>query len=187
MNITVIKATDKRTNTVVFAEGIEDSSCNVQIIVPRNLFTPEEVVSFKADELLFSAERWGDVHSENVNLGCSDAHCFTCELTNLKIEIVNVDIKDISFLSTVNYNDNNLVAVLTVTKKSDNEIIFAEGTDPDGYGYHQVSFDKTLVDATDSPDDEFLLSYLLGKEIEAKDIAGDYKNVKIQTQYFLID
>lgn len=186
MKVSVIKATDKRTNTILFAEGIEDSSTSVQVIVPRSIFTFEEIADIKADKYLFSGSNWNvNPSSDYFNMGDSDAYHFLCDLTNLKIEIVEVSVENIDFLEKYDYNDNDLVSVLTVRNNETKEIIFAEGTDIDGYGNHYLTIDDTLVEES-SNDDSFSLKDFVGKEVEARHVVGDYKYVTISKEQFKV-
>lgn len=183
MKISAIVAKDISKKTILAIEGIEESDTRIQMIVPRNVFTENEIKEFKEDELVFNPAQWDyNPESNNVNLGETTAYNITCELEKLEIEIIQLDVSMYNLKSTM-YNKDNEVAVLVVYHNETNELLFAEGTDSDGYRYHQVMFEGEL-DCVDSNDSLF---DLLGKEIEAKDVCGVYKQVTVAIKYVLVE
>ena len=177
--IIVLKAIDKRTNTILFTEGLEDTADPVQVIVPSNVYTEVELEYIKKEYKVNTTRKL-------INLGNDvSANLLVCDLTHLKIEIVYIDLKDIVFVPKY---DDSLITVLTATNKETKEIIFAEGTDPDGYGTHLITIDKALISDTEVTNDLelFLVKNLLSSYHEAKDLIGDYKKFSIELQHFKI-
>lgn len=177
MQVTIIKATDKRTSKIVFVEGLEDSTIEVQVIVPVSVFSKDEYSKLESG---LSLEPIGEVNlnkdSKFINLGNDRAYNFTCNLENLKIEVVDIDLDSISFLEGISQN-NNTVAVLTVVDKSTNKIVFAEGTDCDGYNSHQLTIPSELLCEKSK--------IFLSNNFEVKHLTGDYEFIKVEIKYFI--
>jgi hypothetical protein len=180
MKISAIVGIDKRTNTILFSDGIEESNVFVQPIIPRSVFTVAEVQDFKDDILPFSSREWlNNPESDNVNLGEEVSFSLTCDLENLKIEILEFDLTIYDFVSVTDYNKTDEISVLIAYDNQTNELLFAEGTDPDGYRYHQLTLDYDI-------DDNHKVREVLGKELEANVILGVYSNITIEMKRYSI-
>ena len=105
-----------------------------------------------------------------------------------KIEVKDIEVStDASLLSqTRNYDNKNMISGVFVIENATNQIIFGEGTDADGYEYHQISFNGRDDLKVYSNENDLWLTTQLGNDIEVKDICGDYAKVKIKIMHFLI-
>jgi len=183
MKISSIVATDKRTGKIVFAEGIEESNVNVQVIIPRNLFTSTEISAFLSNELRFSADLWHDnPKSDNVNLGEASAYTFVSDLENLKIEIVEHEVDASKLFEARDHSDSYAISGLFIVEKSTGDVIFAEGTDGDGYAFHQIS----LGDKKHLANGDEKLTEMLNRDVTANTFCDEYDNVIITIKDIVI-
>lgn len=183
MEITALVVKDAKTNEVLFVEGIEDSSNTVQIIIPLKNLSEKFFQLLLKDKTPFNSRLCKELKplSKCINLGEITAYSAVGTYEDIIVSIEKYQVPSIDQFSRNFSVSNNMIAVLLVYSKETKEILFAEGTDPDGYRYHQVFIPNSelYISESDYIDEFYSLKSVLGKELEAKNILGDYEKVNI--------
>lgn len=193
MNINVFLVRNSQ-NEVVFQAAVEDSDTTIQVILPSSMFSKEEKELIESDKTIFSQHAFKD-DSDYCNLGELKVHYMigNKQLPSFTFEMIKKDISYDDFLDN-NINYDKAMAVLTAYRKDTNEIIFAEGTDIDGYYYHQM---RLPISEFSIADVEYLLNhdgfveiegeFIDFKERECKDFFNDeLENIHIGKEYFYL-
>ena len=190
INIVQAKTNDGK---VIWSEAVEDSNTRVQIIVERKFFTQQELLDIENGKTALSQHSY-DPLSDYVNFGDAEAYHFTSvKFENFFVEMVERDISVDDFVvSDVDYT--KVVAAMVVYNTQTKEMFFAEGSEIDGYDYHQVSLPKDiftneelsqLIEEDGFVKDEGDRIYL--GEREAKDFPAEIGNIYIGLKYININ
>ena len=190
INIVQAKTNDGK---VIWSEAVEDSNTRVQIIVERKFFTQQELLDIENGKTALSQHSY-DPLSDYVNFGDAEAYHFTSvKFENFFVEMVGRDISVDDFVvSDVDYT--KVVAAMVVYNTQTKEMFFAEGSEIDGYDYHQVSLPKDiftneelsqLIEEDGFVKDEGDRIYL--GEREAKDFPAEIGNIYIGLKYININ
>lgn len=181
-------------NQVIFQTGVEDSDTTVKPYFPKRYLTEEEINLIKNDETIFSKYSFSE-ENQNCDLGEIPVHKIVnnTQLSSLSFELVQKELSWEDFLDN-NINYDKALAALVAYRKDNDKIIFAEGTDIEGYEYHQM---KLPISEFSIADVENLLKhdgfieidgeYIDFKERECKDFFNDnFDNIVICKEYFYL-
>lgn len=181
-------------NQVIFQTGVEDSDTTVKPYFPKRYLTEEEINLIKNDETIFSKYSFSE-ENQNCDLGEIPVHKIVnnTQLSSLSFELIQKELSWKDFLDN-NINYDKVLAALIVTRKDTNEIIFAEGTDIDGYEYHQMKLPLSEFSIADIENllrhDRFIEindEYVNFLERECKDFYNDNLDyIYIRKEYFYL-
>lgn len=199
VSILVVVSKVLGSNKIIWASGIEDGYTDVQVIIPKNLFTDEEILSISSGKTRLPNNIFKNKTDSNfVNLGCSDArHYDGLDFTNFKIEIISKEISCNDFIIgdfDRSQIEKSIIAAFVVFSKKTQELFFAEGTDVDGYAYHQLYVPTSAFSAKDLElVKEHYFNSNIGKEsvylgeAEAKDLYCDkFENLFVGKVYIKV-
>lgn len=190
INIVQAKTNDGK---VIWSEAVEDSNTRIQIIVERKFFTEQELLDIENGKTTLSQHSY-DPLSDFVNFGDAKAYHFTSvKFENFFVEMIEKDISVDDFVfGDVDYT--KVVAAMVVYNTETKEMIFAEGSEIDGYDYHQVTLPKDIFTSEELSqlieEDGYVKdegdSIYLG-EREAKDFSNEVGNIYIGLKYININ
>lgn len=188
MKINIVQA---KTNNgkVIWCEAVEDSTTSVQIIVSKEYFTEQELISIEDGKTALN-KRTYDPLSDFVNFGDAEAYNFTSvKFENFFVEMIEKEISVDDFVvGQVDYT--KVIAAMVVYNTKTKEIFFAEGSEVDGYDHHQVTLPREiftneelsqLIKEDSYVKDEGYSIYL--GEREAKDFPAEVGNIYIGLRY----
>jgi hypothetical protein len=189
MNIEILVVKTLESKEILWSEGIEESNTEVQIILPRKIFSEKDISLIKDDQTVFSSNIF-DGDSEFINLGQMKAYVVeNVSFSNFKIENMSRDITYDDFIFQ-NIDYNKAVGCIVAYHKDTKELLFAEGTEVDGYKFHQVSLpinkitDKELCDLQEIfPSSKTSKESIWLGDIEAKDYHTNLDNLFIGQVY----
>lgn len=181
-------------NEIIFQTGVEDSDTTVKPYFPKKHLTEEEIDLIKNDKTIFSKYSFLDEY-QNCNFGEMSVHKIigNTQLPSLSFELVQKELFWEDFLdNNINY-DKALAALIAIRKDTD-EIIFAEGTDIDGYEYHQMKLPISQFSISDIENllqhDGFIEidgEFVDFKERECKDFFNESLDyIYIRKEYFYL-
>lgn len=152
VHVLVVKKLSSMFESVIWSEAVEDGSTKVQVIIPRKLFTEAEIKDIKKDKTLLQKNIFkGD--SEYVNLGSIEAYTLKgLSFDNFRIEMFDKEISHDDLITGKIEDYSNVVSALVVYKKDTKELVWAEGTEVDGYDYHQMTLPINLFSDKDIAD-----------------------------------
>lgn len=155
-------------NSIISLNGLPSSSDYASLSVPKSLFSDFEADEFKKDNLLFSKYDWNEI-SDTLYIN------FKYDWNNLVFSQISFSShkKEVNFsdIVTESFPDFPTVSALVAYNNKTNTILFAEGTDIDGYTKHTITAESLLLVSPDL-DKQYMNDAL----IEAKDFCGDYNN-----------
>lgn len=179
----VVKANDGK---ILFAEGIEDAHTETQICVPLEHVTESFLNEVSSGKTIFTRPLNGSaIYAE------TQARKLSGQYGSFSVEITDITLPPLADLLP-SAPDGIYFSVLIAVRKSTGEILFAEGTDPDGYrDHHIVSKTKATSDIglggvlrdTDPDSTSFAFTGVPTGYQEAKGLVGDYLNVSISIRH----
>ena len=145
MLVKILTLKEIYTNKVIWSEGIEDGDTNVQVTIPLNLFTEDEIELVKSDQTMLSSSIFNDI-TKYSDMVCTNEmmarHLVDEKFSKFSFEIIEREIsmvKRVSVSPSTYLQQADYFKALVVYNRKTDEILFAEGTDSDGYQYHQVN------------------------------------------------
>jgi hypothetical protein len=149
VHVLVVKKLSSMFDSVIWSEAVEDDNTEVQVIIPRSLFTEAEIKDIKKDKTLLPKHIFKG-NSEHVNLGDNKASLLKgLSFDNFKIEMFDKEISHDDFITSKIEDYSKVVSALVVYKKDTKELVWAEGTEIDGYDYHQMTLPNSLFSDKD--------------------------------------
>lgn len=179
----VVKSRDGK---LLFAEGIEDDYTCTQIVLPSKHATKSFLAEIAPGGSVFKLQSDGStVYAE------SQARKLVGQYDSFSVEIIDIPLPPLADLLE-KAPDGLYASVLIAVDKSTGEVLFAEGTDPDGYREHHIvsrsdeesdiGFGGVLRE-TDPDSATFAFTGVLRGYQEARLLVGNYINTSISIRH----
>tara|TARA_Y100001960_G_C14783779_1_gene889169 strand:- start:21668 stop:22249 length:582 start_codon:yes stop_codon:yes gene_type:complete len=181
-------------NEVIFQTAVEDLDAIVKPYFSEKHLTKEEIELIQGDKTILSLCSFlnGSGSFDFYEISVHKIVGYT-QLPSLSFELIQKELSWKDFLDN-NINYDKALAALIVTRKDTDEIIFAEGTELDGYEYHQMKLPLSEFSIADIENllkhDRFIEidgEYVNFLERECKDFYNDNLDyIYIRKEYFYL-